>query len=267
MKNISKSAILSLQVLFPSHPEQSAIASVLSDMDTELEALEAKLDKARQVKQGMMQQLLKGKVRLVDTQTETLEAPIAEAATSKAHNQPFNEAVLISVLAGRYGSQQYPLSRFRYTKFLYLFHRHVDHVAQGFRKKAAGPYNPDNRYKGPEGIAQKSGYMARSGSGFVAGPKNADAFDYFEKWYPLEHLQWLDRFKFKKNNELEVLTTVDMSCEDLRIEGKAISVQTVKALIESEPEWLPKLEREIFSDMGIAAAIRQSQELFGEEAA
>lgn len=65
MKNISKSAILSLQVLFPSLPEQTAIASVLSDMDTELEALEGKLDKARQVKQGMMQQLLTGKVRLV----------------------------------------------------------------------------------------------------------------------------------------------------------------------------------------------------------
>ena len=49
----------------PTLPEQAAIASVLSDMDAELEVLEAKLDKARQVKQGMMQQLLTGKVRLV----------------------------------------------------------------------------------------------------------------------------------------------------------------------------------------------------------
>ncbi|MBK9579108.1 MAG: restriction endonuclease subunit S [Fibrobacteres bacterium] len=65
MKNISKSAILSLQVLSPTLPEQAAIASVLSDMDAELEVLEGKLEKARQVKQGMMQQLLTGKVRLV----------------------------------------------------------------------------------------------------------------------------------------------------------------------------------------------------------
>lgn len=49
----------------PTLPEQVAIAAVLSDMDTELESLEGKLDKARQVKQGMMQQLLTGKVRLV----------------------------------------------------------------------------------------------------------------------------------------------------------------------------------------------------------
>ena len=45
--------------------EQDAIATVLSDMDAEIAALEAKLAKARQVKQGLMQVLLTGKVRLV----------------------------------------------------------------------------------------------------------------------------------------------------------------------------------------------------------
>ncbi|HQF53571.1 MAG TPA: restriction endonuclease subunit S [Fibrobacteria bacterium] len=54
-----------VKVSMPPLPEQTAIAAVLSDMDAELEALEAKLEKARQVKQGMMQQLLTGKVRLV----------------------------------------------------------------------------------------------------------------------------------------------------------------------------------------------------------
>lgn len=45
--------------------EQTAIASILSDMDSEIEALEQKLAKAHQVKQGMMQQLLVGTIRLV----------------------------------------------------------------------------------------------------------------------------------------------------------------------------------------------------------
>ena len=44
--------------------EQLAIASILSDMDNEIEALEQKLAKTRQIKQGMMQQLLTGKIRL-----------------------------------------------------------------------------------------------------------------------------------------------------------------------------------------------------------
>jgi len=45
--------------------EQTAIASILSDMDAEIAALEAKLFKARQIKQGMMQELLTGRIRLV----------------------------------------------------------------------------------------------------------------------------------------------------------------------------------------------------------
>ncbi len=50
---------------FPSLSEQAAIAEVLSDMDADLAALEARAAKARAVKQGMMQELLTGRVRLV----------------------------------------------------------------------------------------------------------------------------------------------------------------------------------------------------------
>jgi type I restriction enzyme S subunit len=49
----------------PSLPEQTAIATLLSDMDTEIAALEQQLAKARGIKQGMMQELLTGKIRLV----------------------------------------------------------------------------------------------------------------------------------------------------------------------------------------------------------
>lgn len=65
MKNISKSAFLDLGFPIPSLPEQTAIATVLSDMDAELAALEARRDKTRALKQGMMQELLTGRTRLV----------------------------------------------------------------------------------------------------------------------------------------------------------------------------------------------------------
>ena len=45
--------------------EQSAIATILSDMDSELAALESRLAKASQIKQGMMQELLTGRIRLL----------------------------------------------------------------------------------------------------------------------------------------------------------------------------------------------------------
>ena len=60
-KDISKFEFL----MPPTIGEQVAIASILTDMDNEIEALEQKLAKTRQLKQGMMQQLLTGKIRLV----------------------------------------------------------------------------------------------------------------------------------------------------------------------------------------------------------
>ena len=63
--NLSKKSFLKVKLSLPSFEEQTAIAEVLSDMDSEIEALEKKLDKYKKVKQGMMQELLTGKKRLI----------------------------------------------------------------------------------------------------------------------------------------------------------------------------------------------------------
>ncbi len=62
---ISKATFSKLTFSTPSFQEQTAIATVLSDMDAELAALEARRDKTRALKQGMMQELLTGRIRLV----------------------------------------------------------------------------------------------------------------------------------------------------------------------------------------------------------
>lgn len=62
--NISQDIVKNLEFIVPSSlPEQQAIASVLTSMDNELSALEAKRKKYEQIKQGMMQQLLTGRIR------------------------------------------------------------------------------------------------------------------------------------------------------------------------------------------------------------
>jgi type I restriction enzyme S subunit len=53
----------------PTLAEQETIAEVLSDMDAEIAALEQRLEKTKAIKQGMMQQLLTGRIRLVDSST------------------------------------------------------------------------------------------------------------------------------------------------------------------------------------------------------
>lgn len=64
--NIAKSAFLKLRIAVPSEDEQTAIANVLSDMDAELAALEARRNKTRALKHGMMQELLTGRIRLIN---------------------------------------------------------------------------------------------------------------------------------------------------------------------------------------------------------
>lgn len=65
--NLSKVALLKAPFRLPPLPEQTVIAAVISDMDAELEALEARRDKTRDLKQAMMQELLTGKTRLLPT--------------------------------------------------------------------------------------------------------------------------------------------------------------------------------------------------------
>ena len=63
---LTNGRILSDVVLpVPPLPEQTAIATILSDMDAEIAALETKLNKSRALKQGMMHKLLTGSIRLV----------------------------------------------------------------------------------------------------------------------------------------------------------------------------------------------------------
>ena len=63
--HISPLDIRSFKLLVPSEPEeQTSIATILSDMDSEIQSLEQRLAKTRQIKQGMMQELLTGRTRL-----------------------------------------------------------------------------------------------------------------------------------------------------------------------------------------------------------
>jgi len=62
---LSREQFEEFEVQIPSdYEEQTAIATVLSDMDAEIAALKRRRDKVKEIKQGMMQQLLTGKVRL-----------------------------------------------------------------------------------------------------------------------------------------------------------------------------------------------------------
>ncbi|WP_158643495.1 restriction endonuclease subunit S [Ketobacter alkanivorans] len=63
--NLGARELANFLVPLSSKEEQGCIATILSDMDTEIQALQQRLTKTRQIKQGMMQELLTGKTRLI----------------------------------------------------------------------------------------------------------------------------------------------------------------------------------------------------------
>jgi len=256
----------------PTKEEQTAIAEILSDMDAEIDALTAKLNKAKYIKQGMMSELLTGRIRLVEQEAsaepvaapKVVELPKQEA---KGHNQQFDDAVMIAGIVNALYSDKYPLGRKKVQKCLYLLRRHQDESTDAFKKKAAGPYADEVRYKGGEPIARSANYIVTTtakdkGTTFARGKNISQALGYIESWGKQDDIKWVaDKLKFKKVEELELLATVDMAICDLEEAGTPVSVAAIKHLIATNAEWKVKLKRQIFSDANIARAIRELQTL------
>lgn len=245
--------------------EQDAIATVLSDMDNEINALEQKLEKYRQIKQGMMEQLLSGKIRLVVT--ESAQVPEKLKSKGSGHNHQFDDAVTIAAIVNAFYSDRFPLGRKKVQKLLYLLRRKQESAVTEFKKKAAGPYADEIRYKGGEPIAKKNGYISvkssKKGSVFSRGEKISDALEYVNKWELNDDINWLiSNFRYTKTNILELLATIDMAICDLKTDGLSISLQNIKNLIRSNKEWKAKLDKTYFSDRDIIWAMNECKRLF-----
>lgn len=263
--NLNTSIINSTEVLFPnSINEQVHIATILSDIDSEISILQNNLLKARQLKLGMMQHLLAGEVILSDTSKGVIEI------STPMHNEHFEDAILIGVLAHCFATPNFPLTRFKYTKVSYLLKRYKKHQTEGYLKKAAGPYKPQTRYDGAEKIAltkdyvttHKASYKGKEFEGFVPGSNTAEALNYFKDWFGTDSMTWMEQFKFEKNDHLELWATVDMAIEELKNENKIVNVASIKQVLKANKKWQAKLTRPIFSDESIQKAIIKLDTLF-----
>ena len=261
--------ICDTEILIPPLEEQTVIARVLSDADCLISSLQKLIAKKKAIKQGTMQELLTGRIRLVDVDGK--EQPktqiLQEKQPQPAHNQYFDDAVMIAGIVNAFYSEKYPLGRKKVQKLLYLVRRKEQADISAFHKKAAGPYADEVRYKGGEPIAQKNKYIqvkrSEKGSRFEKGVQMQQAMAYLQEWGKQADIDCLvSQFQYTSVNELELLATVDMAICDLRREGKEISVTSIKDLIRSNKEWRDKLKKTYFRDSDIQRAIKKCQDLF-----
>lgn len=260
--NLSKEYFLKLLIPIPEYEEQKAISTIISDIDDEIKFLEQELEMYKNIKQGMMEQLLTGKIRLIEFNENI------QSMSDKKHNQHFDDAVVFANIVASCYSPDYPLGRKKCQKMMYLFKRFNNSSVEQFGHYAAGPYDNKARYGGFETIAIKNKYVVENksnkGSSFAPGPDIDKAKSYcskygYDKFIPIFN-QYL---KFKKVDELELYTTVDKTILELKEQNLPINLNTVKNYISNDKTWVPKLTREVFNDENIEEAIRFSQLILG----
>ena len=204
----------------------------------------------------------------VNSEVKIVAFPIS-AAKPKGHNQQFDDAVMIAGIVNAFYHEEYLLGRKKVQKLLYLLRRHQEKSVAAFKKKAAGPYADEVRYKGGEPIAKKAEYIvtasSRKGTVFSKGQNITQALEYIEKWGMISDFQWLvDKFRYTNVDTLELYATVDMATCDLIEANIPVSLAMVKHLIEANAEWKEKLKKQAFTDDMIIKALNDMSILLQE---
>jgi hypothetical protein len=232
---------------------------------------EAALEKSKPGLMRSIRDILQGNEQEDDCLARPSGAERAErivSLPSRRATDEFVEAVVIAQLTRLLATSDFPLGRMRYNKLAYLSHRKADEdVAEHYLKKAAGPYSPWAQYQGPEAIALRNGYVkhAKAGrfEGLIAGDQVGKIDEYLSHYPVCAALNWVvSTFRFRKNEELELLATVDFAALDLIRQGAAVTAESVKDIIATNKEWKPKLKRAVFSDERISQALAELRGLF-----
>ncbi len=241
--------------------EQKQIAEILWDIDNEIFNLEKTSEKYKQIKQGMMEQLLTGKIRLVNNEKTVIEM------SEKKHNQHFDDAVVFANIVASCYNPDYLLGRKKCQKMMYLFKRFNESSVDQFGHFAAGPYDNKARYGGFETIAINNKYVienkSNKGSSFEPGPEIDKAKEYFINFGYDKFLPILNELKYFHVDKLELYTTVDKTILELKERDLSINLGSVKDYISNDKTWVPKLSREVFNDENIEEAIRFSKLVLG----
>lgn len=193
--------------------EQSAIASVLTSMDNEISALEAKKAKFEQIKQGMMQQLLTGKIRLVETTVKT------NVTFANVH---FRRSVLAAEIAERLYEEP-TFGHVKMEKMLFLTERlcHID-IGSHYHRDAAGPYD-NNALRSIDSQLKKQKWFevrrTEKGNRYVPMQNRGNHKTYFNRYYSSVASTFdkiINTFKTQRTEQCEIVATLYSAWEDLQ---------------------------------------------------
>ena len=213
VQNLNKEKVANVLLYAPtSLQEQSVIASVLTSMDDEISALELKKTKYEQIKQGMMQQLLTGKIRLVETVIKT------NATSANVH---FRRSVLAAEIADRLYEEP-TFGHVKMEKILFLTERlcHID-IGSHYHRDAAGPYD-NNALRSIDSQLKKQKWFevrrTEKGNRYVPMQNRGNHKTYFNRYYSSVASTFdkiINTFKTQRTEQCEIVATLYSAWEDL----------------------------------------------------
>lgn len=201
----------------PTTAEQSAIANVLTTMDNEIESLEEERDKYVYLKEGMMQKLLTGQIRLVETEAKVVAMPKAKIA-----NVHFKRSVLAAEIANRLYEEP-TFGHVKMEKLIFLT-EHLCHIDTGshYHRDAAGPYDNTALRSIDKQMKQHQWFaLTKKDKGYRYMPmdKRGDHKKYFDKYYATI-LPMFDKvvetFKTCSTEQCEIVATLYSAWDDLQ---------------------------------------------------
>lgn len=207
------------EVLLPIPPiiEQSAIANILTTMDNEIESLEEERDKYIRVKEGMMQKLLTGQIRLMETEAKVVAMPKAKGA-----NVHFKRSVLAAEIANRLYEEP-TFGHVKMEKLIFLT-EHLCHIDTGshYHRDAAGPYDNTALRSIDKQMKQHQWFaLTKKDKGYRYQPmdKRGDHKKYFDKYYAAVLPMFdkvIETFKTSSTEQCEIVATLYSAWEDLQ---------------------------------------------------
>ncbi|KAB2931509.1 MAG: hypothetical protein F9K24_12995 [Leptonema illini] len=221
--------VMKYEVHLPPVAEQTAIASVLNDMDAEIVALKERLEKARLIKQGMMQELLTGRVRLVRTESR----PIVETGQVREGNIHFRRSVLAAEIIDQLHDQP-TFGHVKFEKMIFLV-EHLCDVDTGstYHRQAAGPYDNRALRSIDSQLRKQQWFDARKEGGryrYVPMKKRGAHKPYFDRYFSgigNTFGQILETFKPLDTERCEIVATLLAAWSDLLGENEAVSDERI----------------------------------------
>ena len=205
----------------------------------------------------------------MEAQAKALDCPSTQSKSpevgSKRHagHDMFNKAALAAYITDRCHAPDRPMGRVKLAKLFYLVQQKAEiELTETFMKRAAGPL--DDEIHKFLSLAQKSKWLVLlRGEGDLKpvkpGTNVSKAIEQAEKLLgPAKAKvdEMLDQMKGWGYRALERWATVLDASFELKAAGHPATVETIKDIIQKHPEWVPKLNRDEFSDTHIETALK-----------